>query len=64
MRVLARLVLVLCLLAGLTFTGQGVGLIPGSYMTGRTEWAVIGSVLMAAGALGLWWTFRPARDAR
>ena len=64
MRVVARIVLVLCLLAGLTFTGQGVGLIPGSFMTGRTEWAVIGSVLMAVGALGLWWTLRPARDAR
>lgn len=58
MLTVARIGLVLCLLAGLTFTGQGVGLIPGSYMTGRTEWAVIGSVLMAIGALGLWWTFR------
>lgn len=55
----ARVVLILCLLIGITFTGQGVGLIPGSYMTGRTEWAVIGSVLMAIGAIGLWWTLRP-----
>ena len=59
MRAVVRIVLVLCLLAGLTFTGQGVGLIPGSFMTGRIEWAVIGSVLMAVGALGLWWTYRP-----
>lgn len=58
MRTAARIGFVLCLLAGLTFTGQGVGLIPGSFMTGRTEWAVIGSVMMAIGALGLWWTFR------
>ena len=58
MLTIARIVLVLCLLTGVTFTGQGVGLIPGSYMTGRVEWAVIGSVLMAVAALGLWWTFR------
>ena len=58
MLTVARIGLVLCLLAGLTFTGQGVGLIPGSFMTGRTEWAVIGSVMIAIGALGLWWTFR------
>ena len=58
MLTVARIFLVLCLLTGVTFTGQGVGLIPGSYMTGRVEWAVIGSVLMAVAALGLWWTFR------
>lgn len=58
MRVVARVGLILCLLAGITFTGQGAGLIPGSFMTGRIEWAVIGSVLMAVGALGLWWTYR------
>ena len=60
MRTVARIGFVLCLLIGLIFTGQGVGLIPGSYMTGRTEWAVIGSVMLAIGSLGLWWTF-PAR---
>lgn len=59
MRTLVRVLSVLCLLTGVTFTGQGVGLIPGSFMTGRTEWAVIGSVLLAVGALALWWTFRP-----
>ena len=58
MRIVASVALILCLLAGITFTGQGVGLIPGSFMTGRIEWAVIGSVLMAVGALGLWWTYR------
>lgn len=59
MRVLMRGVLILCLLVGILFTGQGVGLIPGSYMTGRTEWAAIGGLMAAAGALGLWWVSRP-----
>ena len=59
MRVLMRGVLILCLLVGILFTGQGVGLIPGSYMTGRTEWAAIGGLMAAAGALGIWWISRP-----
>jgi len=50
---------ILCLLVGIVFTGQGVGLLPGSYMTGRGEWAVIGGLMAAAGALGLWWLARP-----
>ena len=37
------------LLAGAVFFGQGVGWIGGSFMTGKTEWAVIGAVLVAAG---------------
>lgn len=55
---LLRIALVLSLLTGLVFAGQGAGLIPGSFMTGRAEWAVIGSILAAIGALGLWWSTR------
>ena len=54
-----RVVLVLVLLMGAVWIAQGVGLVPGSFMTGRPEWAAIGSVLVAAAALGLWWTTRP-----
>jgi hypothetical protein len=53
----------LCLAAGMTFMGQGVGLIKGSFMTGRIEWAVIGSVLAAIGGIGLWAVFRPNNGA-
>lgn len=59
MRVLAVAVFFLCLAAGVTFMGQGVGMIRGSFMTGRIEWAVVGGVLAACAALGLWWTTRP-----
>ena len=59
MNALRRGLLILCLLVGILFTGQGVGLIPGSSMTGRTEWAAIGGLMAAAGALGLWWMSRP-----
>jgi len=48
-----RGVLVLAVLLGLVWIGQGVGLIPGSFMTGRVEWAVIGSVVVAAALIFL-----------
>jgi hypothetical protein len=49
-----RIVAVLTLLAGLVFFLQGVGIIPGSFMTGRSEWAVIGAGLVAGAAALLW----------
>ena len=61
MRALARGLFILCLLVGLLFAGQGLGLIPGSFMTGRTEWAAIGGTMAAVAALGLWWLARPKR---
>lgn len=37
------------ILAGAVFFGQGIGAIGGSFMTGKTEWAVIGAVLVVVG---------------
>src|SRR2546423_15689407 len=37
-----RAILVLALVVGVVWIGQGVGLIRGSFMTGRAEWAVGG----------------------
>ena len=54
MRLAVRIVAVLALLAGVVFFFQGIGVIPGSFMTGRTEWAVIGAALVA-GAGALFW---------
>jgi hypothetical protein len=47
-----RVVAMLGLLAGVVFFFQGIGVIPGSFMTGRSEWAVIGAALVA-GAIAL-----------
>ena len=52
MRIALRIVAILALLAGGTFFFQGIGVIPGSFMTGRNEWAVIGAGLVA-GAVAL-----------
>jgi len=54
MRLAIRIVAVLALLAGVVFFFQGIGVIPGSFMTGRSEWAVIGAALVA-GAVALLW---------
>jgi len=58
-RVLFRAFLVLVTATGVLFIGQGIGYVRGSFMTGRIEWAVIGAVLAAAGALALWFSIRP-----
>ena len=54
----------LILLAGAIFAGQGLGLIPGSYMTGDMKWFWIGSgmvvVGLTLGAVGL--LFRPVKQ--
>ena len=54
MRIAVRIVAVLALLAGVVFFFQGIGVIPGSFMTGRSEWAVIGAALVAGAAALLW----------
>lgn len=46
---ISRLVVAAILgLTGATFVGQGLGYIPGSFMTGDPFWAVVGVVLLAA----------------
>jgi hypothetical protein len=53
-----RVLLVLALLLGLVWMGQGVGLIRGSFMTGDPLWAVIGGIVSAIAVLGLWFSTR------
>jgi hypothetical protein len=54
MRLAVRFVAIGLLLAGAVFFFQGIGVIPGSFMTGRNEWAVIGAGLVAGAAALLW----------
>ena len=37
------------MLVGAVFAGQGLGYIPGSFMTGDMHWFWIGSVMVVAG---------------
>jgi hypothetical protein len=49
---------VLCLLMGGIWFLQGINILPGSFMTGQTKWAVYGGVLLAAGIGLLVWANR------
>ena len=52
MRILLNVSGVLCLLVGCIWILQGINILPGSFMTGQTKWAIYGGLLVVAG-LGL-----------
>jgi hypothetical protein len=49
---LATLGVVLLLIGGVWLL-QGIGVLPGSFMTGQTKWAVIGGITVAVGLAAL-----------
>ena len=49
-------------LAGVIWLGQGLGLIPGSFMTGDPFWAAAGAVVAVVGG-ALAWSGRRRRSA-
>jgi hypothetical protein len=46
-------------LTGIVWISQGIGVLPGSFMTGQIIWAAIGAVLLFVSALLLWSVYRP-----
>jgi hypothetical protein len=59
-RIGAIVVGVLMLLVGLVWTGQGLGYIKGSFMTGDLRWTYIGAAcaVVGAGLLAFTWARR------
>jgi len=49
MRIALNVLAVLCLLIGCVWILQGFNILPGSFMTGQTKWAVYGGLLAAVG---------------
>jgi hypothetical protein len=49
MRIASQVVGGLCVLVGCIWFLQGINVLPGSFMTGQTKWAVRGAVLFIAG---------------
>ena len=49
MRITLNVAGVVCLLAGGVWFLQGINILPGSFMTGQTKWAVYGGLLLVAG---------------
>lgn len=52
---------ILMILMGVVWTGQGLGYIEGSFMTGSTTWAVIGPITAVAGLALTFAARRPSR---
>jgi hypothetical protein len=50
---------ILCDLTGVVWILQGIGVLPGSFMSGDIVWAAIGAVLWFVSGLLLWAAFRP-----
>ena len=49
MRIVMIVAGVLCLLLGCVWILQGVNILPGSFMTGQTKWAIYGALLVIIG---------------
>jgi hypothetical protein len=60
-RSLVRIVSIAVLLAGALFFFQGIGVVPGSFMTGRSEWSFIGAAMVGLAVLALWLSRAPGR---
>ena len=49
MRTALRLLGVLCLLGGIIWILQGINILPGSFMSGQSKWAIYGCILAVVG---------------
>jgi len=62
MRITLNIVAVLLVLSGAIWFLQGINVLPGSFMTGHTRWAVYGSIAIAAGIALLLGINRPRKN--
>jgi hypothetical protein len=49
MKIVLSIIGVLIGLAGLVWFFQGIGVLPGSVMTGQTQWAIYGGIAVVVG---------------
>lgn len=49
MRIALNVLGILCLLSGSVWILQGINVLPGSFMTGQTKWAIYGALLAVVG---------------
>jgi len=63
MRIVLNIAGVLLVLIGCIWFLQGINVLPGSFMTGQTRWAVRGGILVIAGIIGLVYANRKRKSA-
>jgi LPXTG-motif cell wall-anchored protein len=61
MRTLGLVIGLLAVLAGVVWTLQGVGILPGSFMSSNPTWVIIGLVTVVVGIGLVAWSRRRAR---
>jgi uncharacterized membrane protein HdeD (DUF308 family) len=49
MRIVLNVLGALCALVGCVWILQGINILPGSFMTGQTKWAIYGALLAVVG---------------
>lgn len=49
MRITLSIIAVLLILVGVVWFLQGINIIPGSFMTGQSQWAIYGGIAFVAG---------------
>ena len=63
MRITLIVVAILLMFFGAVWFLQGINVLPGSFMTGQTQWAVYGGVAFVAGAIALHYARRLSRPS-
>jgi hypothetical protein len=58
MKIVLNVIGVLLILPGIVWFLQGINVLPGSFMTGQTQWAINGGILIVIGAGLLWFANR------
>jgi hypothetical protein len=53
MKIVLNVVGILLILMGATWFFQGIGVLPGSFMTGQIKWAVYGAIAVIVGLVAL-----------
>jgi hypothetical protein len=62
MKITSYVIAGVMILAGLTFFFQGIGVLPGSYMTGQLFWAIVGFFMVIVGGGLAYATYRRGRS--
>jgi hypothetical protein len=63
MRTALIVVGILLMLVGLVWFFQGINVLPGSFMTGQTQWAVYGAIAFLTGVFVFWRARRISRKS-
>ena len=63
MRIALNVVGVLLMLIGAAWFLQGINVLPGSFMTGQTQWAIYGGIAFVVGIIALYGARRMSRSS-